>query len=230
MAQPSATPLEFEIASIRPGNLESPQVYPSISAGRFHAENVTLRALIEEAYGLKPLQLTEGPRWIGSDRFTIKAQGAPSTSNLEVKLMLRSLLKERFQLCMHIEAREQPIYALQVRDRSKLKLQRSLEGDSRLTVSSKSATDLAIAYTFRNFTMQRLADQLFRETQRIVKDETGLDGEFDFELHTFRDPEEKGGIMVRLAPLISEIGLGIESRRDPVEFYIVDRAEPPSEN
>lgn len=221
----------FEVASIRPGNPESRQLRASISAGRLTAENVTLRVLIEDAYDLKPFQLTGGPRWIDSDGFAILAQGAASATNAQVKLMLQVLLAERFQLSMHKETKEQPVYALQVKDRSKLKLQPSPEGGrSQLMISTKGMADPGITYTFRKHTMERLADILSRETQRLVIDETGIAGEFDFELSATRELEEKNPFSAPLAPLISNLGLKLESRRGPVEFYIVDRAEQPSEN
>jgi uncharacterized protein (TIGR03435 family) len=142
--------------------------------------------------------------------------------------MLRSLLKERFQLSVRIETEEQQIYVLQVRDRTKLRLQPSQEeGSDRVAASVQKD---AITYKYKNVTMQRLADILSRETQRTVKDETGIDGAFDFELHAVRDPEEKNPFVARLAPIISDLGLKLESRRGPVEFFVIDRAEQPSEN
>lgn len=231
LAQPPAKPLEFEVASIRLNNTASPTPRSSISAGKLNADSVTLRVLIQEAYGLLPFQLSGGPRWLDSDRFRVMAQGDPSATNAQVKQMLQSLLAERFRLSVRVETKEQPIYALQVRDRSKLKFRPSPEGSrGGLNISTGGTADPAITYKFIAYTMPQLADQLSRETQRIVKDETGLDGAFDFELNAVREPEEKNPFAAPLAPIISELGLRLESRRGPVEFYIVDRAEQPSEN
>jgi len=68
----------FEFASVKPGRPQG-QLRPRISTGgRLNAENVTLRALIEEAYQLKPFQLTKEPGWVDSETFEVIAKGEDS--------------------------------------------------------------------------------------------------------------------------------------------------------
>jgi len=59
--------------------------------------------------------LEGGPSWIDSDRYQIsaKAEGAVSRDVMNGP-MLQALLEERFQLRIHRETREVPIYALTV--------------------------------------------------------------------------------------------------------------------
>jgi uncharacterized protein (TIGR03435 family) len=69
--------------------------------GNLRAENATLRTLIEDAYQMKPFQLVGGPRWIDEDRFEVLAKGDASASTDQVRLMMRSLLEDRFRLALY---------------------------------------------------------------------------------------------------------------------------------
>jgi uncharacterized protein (TIGR03435 family) len=61
------------------------------------------------------LQLEGGPAWIGSDRYQINAKSeTPAGKDLMNGPMLQALLEDRFQLRIHRETSEVPIYALTV--------------------------------------------------------------------------------------------------------------------
>jgi len=113
----------FEVASIKPNNSGDGRVMVAMQpGGRFTATNITLKLMIRNAYQLQDFQIIGGPSWIGSDRFDIVAKaedGTPQeTPNFnrsgpsQTQLMIRALLAERFQLVVHNENRELPIYAL----------------------------------------------------------------------------------------------------------------------
>jgi uncharacterized protein (TIGR03435 family) len=90
--------------------------------GRFTASNVPLRHLVVIAYELFDFQIDGGADWHTSRRFDIQAKAADSVVGLQAVLpMLKVLLADRFQLKVHTETREMPIYALVVaRDDGKL--------------------------------------------------------------------------------------------------------------
>src|SRR4051794_30239391 len=126
-AQAAQTPAgpAFEVASVKPNNSGDGRVmFANQPGGRFTATNVTLKLLIRNAYQLQDFQIVGGPSWIASDRFDIVAKaedGTPQeTPTLDrvgptrTQLMIRALLAERFQLGVHDETRELPIYALVV--------------------------------------------------------------------------------------------------------------------
>ena len=78
-----------------------------------------LSDLITLAYGdpgqvLPDSRLLGGPSWINSDRFDIKAKGGGDESDTaaEKQAMLRTLLRDRFNVAIHAETRDLPIYAL----------------------------------------------------------------------------------------------------------------------
>lgn len=57
-------------------------------------------------------------------------------------------------------------------------------------------------------------------------DNTGLKGNYDFEL-TFERDGESSSIF---SALQEQLGLKLESKKAPVEFLIIDHVEEPSEN
>jgi bla regulator protein blaR1 len=121
--QASAAGPAFEVASIKPNNSGDGRVMMGMQpGGRFTATNITLRLLIRNAYQLQDFQIVGGPSWIGSEHYDIVAKGEdglpPEPPSLDrtgpnrIQLMIRALLAERFQLTVHNETRELPIYAL----------------------------------------------------------------------------------------------------------------------
>jgi uncharacterized protein (TIGR03435 family) len=113
-AQTSPKP-EFDVASIKP-NIAAQRGGASntfLSGGRYVGTIVSLRRLIGVAY--QPLlsqQIVGGPAWINTELYdvTAKAEGNPTADTL--RLMLQSLLADRFKLRTHIEKRDSPVFAL----------------------------------------------------------------------------------------------------------------------
>ncbi len=64
----------------------------------------------------------------------------------------------------------------------------------------------------------------------MVEDRTGLSGAFDFEFDATHDENEQNPFAAPWAPSLGEIGLKLETGKGPVEFFVIERAEKPSEN
>src|SRR5262245_56074988 len=95
---PSGTP-RFEVASVRLNRSGDPMYRQQAQpGGRFTATNMTSRGLIRFAYELQDYQLEGGPEWATNERYDITARADHDASTAEVRLMLRTLLAERFQL------------------------------------------------------------------------------------------------------------------------------------
>ena len=114
--QSAATPLSFEVASIKPsapivdGRL---MVRMGGDPGRLDWTNVSIKQIIQQAYQVKDYQIS-GPDWLASTRYDLVAKlpaGAPRT---QVPEMLQTLLAERFKVTIHKETKELPMYALVV--------------------------------------------------------------------------------------------------------------------
>ena len=104
------SPAGFEVASVK-RSPDAPFGFPGLMlqpGGRATSPGTSVRQLILVAYGLQDLQLVGGPSWIATDLYAIDARAGDGATRASVRLMLRSLLAERFQLIAHLEKRELP--------------------------------------------------------------------------------------------------------------------------
>src|SRR5882724_5859308 len=108
----------FEVISVKPGASGSGA---GPRGARFVFSGATLRALLAYAYGqssaLLPSQMIGAPKWWETDQFSIEALADCSRGPIdigEVRLMVQSLLEDRFQLKAHFETRDLPVYNLLV--------------------------------------------------------------------------------------------------------------------
>ena len=206
--------------------------------------------LIAAAYRVKEFQIGGGPRRIGSDRFDVEKKAEnPRADPDQLRLMLQSLLEDRFQLELHRGNEQAPIYALVVaKDGRKIKLapdQTSLpvngpaqQGASpnRGAMRIGGGSLVGSAVTLSLFT--RLLSQ---RLDRTVLDKTNLDGRFDIRLYWTPDVGEvaldPGGNPLPPAnatgPSIfsaiqEQLRLRLESTTGPVDLIIIDHVEKPS--
>ena len=114
-AQATGERPQFEVASVKPStSTDRRPLIKSGTPGKFTAANVTVKMLIQYAYGIKLLQIAGGPDWIGSDLFDVNAKPEGSADMDHVMPMLQSLLAERFHLVIRRDTKEMPVYALVV--------------------------------------------------------------------------------------------------------------------
>src|SRR5579863_1961855 len=104
-------PLTFDVASVKPFSPASAgggrkggggRTGPGTAdPGRIHYGAIRLKDLVINAYGVKDFQIV-GPDWLNDDsettRFTIDATMPPDTTKEQLRLMLQSLLADRFKL------------------------------------------------------------------------------------------------------------------------------------
>jgi uncharacterized protein (TIGR03435 family) len=108
-----AQQLAFDAASVRPTKSTLPGGLTDLSAGgQLTAENVTLLELIRIAYNLDTYRIFSGPDWMRRDRFDVQARAGANVTREATRLMLRTMLAERFRLKVRTESRDMPIYAL----------------------------------------------------------------------------------------------------------------------
>ena len=125
--------LSFEVASIKPSQEITPalgkaivasgklHVGMSVDAARVDIGFMSLADLIPIAYAVKSYQVS-GPEWMKVQRFDILAKMPEGATKEQVPEMLQALLHERFNLKVHRESRDFPVYGLVVgKGGSKLK-------------------------------------------------------------------------------------------------------------
>ena len=115
---PPPAPPEFEVAEIKPSepSNEAPraQVLPN---GQINAARVPLREMFYLAWGFNSPELIAGPKWIEESRFDIVGKAftgadAQFVDDEFLRLALRKLLVDRFQVKFHFEERPVNAYAL----------------------------------------------------------------------------------------------------------------------
>ena len=102
----------FEVASIKANKTDARGGSLVMPPGRFAATNIPLKVLITNAYQLSFFQVVGGPDWVSTDRFDIAAKVPDGAPPEQTRAMLRTLLKDRFKLAVHMETRDTPIFAL----------------------------------------------------------------------------------------------------------------------
>src|SRR5205823_6274653 len=92
-----------------------------VRAGRYELKNATMVDLVRTAYNFDPDKVLGGPSWLEMDRYDILAKVPPDSTPETQKLMLQSLLDERFHLVVHKDTKPLPTYALTVGKKLQLK-------------------------------------------------------------------------------------------------------------
>jgi uncharacterized protein (TIGR03435 family) len=207
--------------------------------GRFSAHCTTLMGLLFNAYPtVKPSIPIPGlPGWANSERFDVDAkaddetaaamQNLPRTEQWEqMQTMLQQALADRFKLRAHNEAREGPIYEL-VAAKGGFKLKEALAsehsrgnlwGHDHIQVRTGPISGLVFA----------LSDVLSRN----VVDKTGLSGNYDIDLKWTPDDQQgtpDAGPTLFTA-LEEQLGLKLVPAKGPVDTFVVDHVERPTEN
>jgi uncharacterized protein (TIGR03435 family) len=232
----------FEVASIRPDVFGShPRSIQYSAGGRFTASNVPLRALIEEAYAIRDFQVSGGPDWVNRDQFNIAAKAEGDASKGQVRVMLQTLLAERFQLVLRRESKEVSVYTLTVgKTGPKLKEVKLDEDNATRGMRFGGIGRIAGAMATMPQLVVMLSDIKLNGSailDRPVLDRTGLTGVYDFKLEWSAEEQsaDRTTSTNPAGPSIftavqEQLGLKLESTKAPVEFFVIEQAGKPTEN
>lgn len=110
-AQSAARP-EFEVASLKPNPSGLPGFAILALPGGLTARNVSLKRLVAMGYSVTDYQIFGSVNWIESQRFDLEAKSPGPAALPQLRLMVQSLLDERFKLKIRRETRDLPIYSL----------------------------------------------------------------------------------------------------------------------
>ena len=230
--QPQPRP-QFEVASLKPNNgcentPRSGNLAPS--PGRLEMPCITLQGLMQTAYGTfgngvsvnREVLHVEGlPAWARSEFYSLSAKGdGPVRTEMLAGPMLQAFLEERFQLKMHREMREMPVYVLTVA-KGGIKPPRLAEGGCTpidlthpppprapgepppnlcgLLMTGPIANG-GFMMELRGSTTKQLAQSLSGRLDRPVIDKTGVDGLYTFHMEFAPDPGMPGFQVPRPEP------------------------------
>lgn len=110
----------FEVASVRSNESADPPTsrFPLgpgdayVPGDLFSAENQPLIAYVRFAFKLSQGELLDLPSWVYEESFDITARAAGNPTKDDMRLMMRSLLTDRFKLKTHVETRSKPAFNL----------------------------------------------------------------------------------------------------------------------
>ena len=260
----------FEVASIKPNHSgPGPTMVGAVGHAapkdRFIATNITIKALICWAFGgtsvpLPSNEVSGGPSWINSERYDIDAKLEDSQAEklaklsandqiVQVRLMLQSLLADRFKLVAKDTTVNRPIYALVIA-KGGSKLQETVPGSkSPIEVQGHpvqfsgdrgevSGHGIPMSVLVRFLSQGGLG--------RPVVDQTGLKGNYDLQLKWDPDldatammpgpsagagpaPPDTTGPSIFTA-IQDQLGLKLKATEGPVEELMIVNVEKPSDN
>jgi bla regulator protein BlaR1 len=255
-AQSPDTSLKFEVASVKP--YAGPGFPNSFamqrSGGRIRWTN-TLMGLVMYAYRIEAFQET-GMAHVPYSFWVIDAKTSPDATDDQIRLMVQSLLAERFKFRAHREKRQLAGYALMAaKGGVKIKaiapdaapeplpewfarggdaLSKNIEGKILATMEGKGIT----AITGRRITIAQLVQTLEDRLRAPVLDQTGLTGQyyFAFKSVSVDAPPNADSDASILAPTLFDalkesLGLRLEKQTVPVDMLVVDHVEKtPTDN
>lgn len=261
--------MSFEVASVRqskgpftPPNfpLDIGDAYRPVG-GRFSAD-FPLTVYIAFAYKIaqtseqRQAMIAALPKWVATDRFSIQAKAEGNPTKDQMRLMIQSLLADRFKLAVHFEDRETPFLALLQAKPGKLG-PKLLPHDAGPPCDATAPADVfppvcdveelsARKGQYRAGSRHTTLESMVASLQamgrlgRPLVDRTGLTGRFDFTLEWSPEPGEPlmapGGAApdpqgpTFLEALRDQLGFKLEAGRGPLPTLVVDRVDRPSEN
>jgi len=213
--------LEFEVASIRPSAPIGPggkvDIGIHIDGAQVRCISLSLRDYLARAYGMKATMIS-GPDWTASERFDVSATLPAGSTPAQLPEMLQAMLAERFQVKIHREKKDLPVYVL-LTGKGPLKLKESppdpdadqgeLKGTTNVAASGSEAgvgvnLGHGSSYSFvpnrfeaTKLTMTQFTANLERYADRPIVDMTGLGGQYDFTIEF--TPEDYTSMLVRVA-------------------------------
>jgi uncharacterized protein (TIGR03435 family) len=167
--------------------------------------------------------------------YDIEAKTDHPASKDEIRVMLQSLLTERFHLAFHRETKTVRAYRLAPAAGGP-KLEESPDASG--PFSMVSGPD---GYVFRNAAMARLSGLLSSLLDQTAVDETGLKGIYNFTLRMPPDwrtnqPAKSAGpspdslTSGAFGDALKRLGLQLTLGTVALEYFVVDHVERPTEN
>jgi uncharacterized protein (TIGR03435 family) len=222
----------FEVASIKVNGSvgESGMLKPTPDG--LMIENYPMTALIAWAWNLPPYEVLAPPWFKGAQAsagYDIVAKAAGPAPRDQLRLMLQTLLEERFHLAVHFEKKDTPVYELVLAKGGAKALREPEPGhDTRTELGSTDAAGKH--WVFHNEPLSALAG-LYSATAlgRPILDRTGLTGKYDF---TFVEPPgARDGpygefIVGEIFPEMQrQLGIRVEARTAPIDVLVIDRVD-----
>jgi uncharacterized protein (TIGR03435 family) len=191
----------FDVVSVKPNKSDNGMMRIMFKPDGYSATNVSMKLLIQTAYGIREDLISGGPGWVESARYDFDAKVAGPDVDALKKLtpeqrrsMLQPALAERFKLKVHTETKQLPVFELSVtKGGPKLKeaspddtYQNGIKGPDGTARAGLMRTGPG-QLTAQGVPMSSLVNVLSQQLRQTVIDKTGLKGKYDVELNWTAD-------------------------------------------
>lgn len=239
------TVAEFEVASVKqldqsiaPGQNDLSFVGASGKLAKISGNRVTLtgtlHTIISTAYNVKSYQITGAPSWADSLIFAITATtaGDAAPTQEQIRPMLQSLLADRFQLKLHRDTKELPVYHMTVVPGKKNSTLKPAAADETFTWNLTPEPGGAFRSKATRESIGDFVQLVGVSADRPVIDKTGLTGDIDYDiLVSQQDVRTQDDVNRAIVDAVKEqLGVKLEPAKDPIEILVVDKVAKPSEN
>ncbi len=223
----------FDVASVRAseGSRGEGEWRDDIQAtpGSLIMRNVSLKTAVKWAYHVMDYQVT-GPDWVGRDRYNISAKSTGPAAEDELRVMLGTLLADRFKLSFHRQTKELQAYVLSIGKNGAKFYESQVDGEP---VINPDKTHMSVEV--KGMPASQVIETLSKILQSPVINNTGLTGRFDATVNIARYIPDGSSPFDPVATIIlavqEELGLKLESKKMALDFLIIDHAEKvPVEN
>jgi uncharacterized protein (TIGR03435 family) len=239
-AQDKPSRLTFDVATIRLSSAKdlTGGIKPLPGGNGYTVKNIPIKLIISLMYRVPMRQISGEPEWVNSDRYDIEAKTDGSYNVDDLHAMFQNLLADRFNLKFHIETKEGNVYALML-DTGGTKMKVNDSPDDYKIPVNFSPEGFVGARVPMGYLCWFLGQQL-QNDERPVINRTGLSGNYDFSLSFM--PELPPGVQrdnlppeVLNRPSIfdavrQQLGLKLVPQKGPVDHYVIDHIDRPSDN
>lgn len=245
----------FEVVSVKPGEPAGrvTQMGTLTPGGIWTVRNATLGSLLTFSVGLNNPELLLSDRivglqdWMRNEKWDIEARAPAGVGSGQLVTMVQRLMADRFGLRTHIEQRPKDVYILKLaRDDGRTGPQ--LRPSAAECAAARTAranppascrhawpeprTGNDVSQGFDMLPMSSIATLLQQFAARPVIDRTGLTGYYDATLQfdsksTRLAPGELATGDSLFTAVQEQLGLKLESAREPVDVLVIDAATRP---
>ena len=263
LLHPISTLPSYSVVSIRPSSPTEDQPHGRLNQDGYYAEHTTVKELIAYAFGLGYEQeLVNAPSWVLNERFDV--QGKLDAEQLadfgtftrdkreeQMRLMMQSVLTERFQLTYHFATRTLSVYELQVA-RGGFKCPQDISSPPAIADPTRPhfrwfnapapppptrdspppSAEPSLKVRTRGWPFWLLVSWIGHQPEldgRPVVDKTGLDSSYDCQM-VWSHAGSEGTGETFFPALQNQLGLKLRPAKDAVEVLVVDAIHQPSAN
>ena len=247
-AQAASRPApQYDVVSIKPSNDINGPTRWRTTDDSFLANNMSLKMLLVTAYDTRPDLISGLSGWAATAHFDITAKTDADPAAMKKltaaqrSAMLANILTERLQLKIHPETKELPVYDLVIsKEGSKLKPNAAVMVMDPGALPKPGMRPGMVMMNRGEFTAEAvslapLIKFLANELERNIIDKTGLTANYDIHLKWTPEGSPADASQPDPAPPLftaiqEQLGLKLIPAKGPVQTWVVDHIDHPTEN